>query len=129
MRKIKFRAWDKVNKKIHPVLEINFKYKEITIKRDSTNYFLSFNQIELMQFTGIKDCNEKEIFEGDICKIKVFFGDRWSYCNLPIIFKDGSFGYELYEGSNTYKFMPIVRDEKVIGNIFQNINLWEKNYD
>ncbi|WP_066316848.1 YopX family protein [Bacillus sp. FJAT-29814] len=68
-REIKFRAWEKNLKEMIPVHEINFENRMINIK----SAWRLFDEIELMQFTGLKDsavCEEFpegiEIFESDI---------------------------------------------------------------
>lgn len=53
MREIKFRAWDKSANRMF------YDYPLRSIKPS--------NKIPLMQYTGLKDKNGKEIYEGDIC--------------------------------------------------------------
>lgn len=82
-------------------------------------------EVILMQFTGLKDNNGKEIYEGDICR----FG---SGMVAPIIWKDGGLGYESYPGSDYVDFhgfsghqwlKEILSTLEIIGNIYENPDL------
>lgn len=65
MREIKFRAWEMNYKEIIDVDSINFETKII----NTECAWRMFSEVILMQYTGLKDVNGKEIYEGDILRV------------------------------------------------------------
>ena len=128
MREIKFRAWDK---KIQQFIDA----KEIVINdgkvfrnwQDYEDYIPDDNTIELVWFTGLKDKNGVEIYEGDIIGLDGF----WSYC---IDFHDGAFrkipcnqAQKLNWPWNPLEKVTIeVHGWEVIGNRYENPELLEE---
>lgn len=151
MRDIKFRAWLKDDKRMVEVRSIDF-HEEGNIITVNYNDIFGFefneNEIELMQYTGLKDKNGKEIYEGDIVKFEGHGYISNVQCG-EVIFKNGCFGIEYitdiarkYEWDKT--FHQIGKTEKwvdmngsgtitytyeVIRNVYQNRELLEENYE
>lgn len=116
MREIKFRAWEKSFQEIIPVDNIDFSSKLI----NTNGPWRFFSEVELMQYTGQKDVNGKEIYEGDIVRIadRVTAVCKWSqtYCefNLKGI-AGGTYSIGYRENGRI--------NQKVIGNIYENPEL------
>ena len=128
MREIKFRAWLKEDKKMVNVETMDFTDKSIQyLKRSEiiNAYILRrerFDDVELMQYTGLKDKNGKEIYEGDI----VILNDAEEESRCVVKYKYGS--YILVDG-DLRENLSNVEDRflEVIGNIYENKNLLEEN--
>ena len=84
MREIKFRAWD-TQLKTYTYSGYGSKTWAIFAKRTNCPRFI------IEQYTGLKDKNDKEIFEGDY---NIDYDDGTIFI---ITFKDGCFGYNIYE--------------------------------
>ena len=82
MREIKFRAWDRKEKKLTYMDELN-----MCFALENHNGNEDENYIILEQYTGLKDSTGKEIYEGDIVK----HNSKVEHTNLEIKFLDGSF--------------------------------------
>ena len=111
----KFRAWDKETKTMNGMAEIyRNRNQEIELHpRD--------DDIILMQSTGFKDKNDKEIFEGDI------LGTKDGLLNGFIEYREdlGMFVNTLIRYNNFERLCNIGSDREIIGNIYENPELLE----
>lgn len=69
----KYRAWHKKEKKMYDVIRIDFFYEEVDINPPhlGTTYSkkpAKFEDVILIQSTGLNDKNDNEVFEGDIIR-------------------------------------------------------------
>lgn len=124
----KFRAWDKECMEMANVTDISYKGNWIVdephIALDTRCDLLPFDDIELMQSTGLKDKNDVEIFEGDIVKT---LGVDLEVTFSTIKFEEGAFCVDYKNLGVEFDFLYFVDSPlEVIGNIWENGELLEE---
>ena len=130
MREIKFKAYYKADKRIYEVLYLDFANNELGLWDEETeiDFECSFEDVELMQYTGLKDQHDAEIYESYIVKF-----DPQSPCGDEFYNpRDGETG-EVILDFGSFVVRPIDKkredlrfslselgDWVVVGNIFEN---------
>ena len=127
MREIKFRIWDKNNAKFISRWERVFinaweccVYTKSELEKRNFSYMNDLPEIEVNQFTGLKDCKEREIYENDIVKTKIGVMDFV----LKVVFENGKFMAVGDDDDLTAFDLFTIADKcEVIGNIYENSEL------
>ena len=135
MREIKFRAWDNKQKSMSASFTLSDMHEATYMNLEPKNHIDNY---KIMQYTGLKDKNGKEIYEGDQLKIN----NKWqgvvkygianafdgccSYvklCGFYIERKDSHSIMFNYEGQH----LNPEEEYEVIGNIYENPELLKNN--
>jgi len=114
-RKIKFRAWNIATKTMVDLKKIT----PFLLNKDIGGLYIpESDEIYIMQYTGLKDKNGKELYESDY--INIFDSDGRNYGKGPITFVKG--GFQCYDMPLQDIYYENCKFE-VIGNVFENPEL------
>ena len=123
MRELKFRVWIERYKKYMPISLIDFepisgKIVSIEVVATGGDWAKFYpEEVVLEQYTGLKDKNGKEIYEGDVLE------STWNGDKAVVVWNDIEGEWEHYADFNTHsKYSGSV----VIGNIHENGELLEE---
>jgi uncharacterized phage protein (TIGR01671 family) len=127
MREIKFRAWNTRRKEMEMIDDMYW-FEENQCHHNGDNDYV------IQQYTGLKDKNEKEIYEGDIIQWSADFRERKAEVKYGIgEFDGGVYKYAGFylEGDGRilepYEITYMIKHKeyysyKVVGNIFEGVD-------
>jgi hypothetical protein len=113
MREIKFRAFLKSNQLMYDVLTLDIIDNKVLINNEEKQLrgYVKYQDVELMQYTGLKDKNGKEIYEGDIVL------DSYTKQLLTVVFRYGEWRMENEDYDEALYDVSI--EKEVFGNVYE----------
>lgn len=127
MKELKIKAWLKKEKKMVSIIGIDLNYEYIRYTEDDNlfneNYKTAeFKNIELLQFTGLKDNGGQELYEADVIKFNDGIDDIYGL----ISYDDEDGTYRVSYENITEHLSEREGDFEIVGNIFENPDLHEQ---
>ena len=127
MKEFKIKAWLKKENKMVAIIGIDLNYQYIRYTDDGNLFkddykIAEFKDIELLQFTGVKDKAGQELYEADVIKFNDGIDDIYGLISYDD--EDGS--YRVSYENITEHLSNLEGDFEIVGNIFENPDLHEQ---
>lgn len=122
---IKFRVWDKLTDTIQDVLDINFLEKTVTVSQKGIVWYRhdnlrSFEDVILMQYTGLYDLNGKQYCQDDLVK---WNSNIYRLIHGTYAFELYGFYYQMQDDPWDYFSEGAYLEGEIIGNIYADPEL------
>ena len=114
MSGLKFRAWHLKQRKMYNVAILYSASKAVVMQNGGRLFYRSLDEVELMQYTGLKDKHDKEVYEGDI--VEYLDNTSQGLVKKTVTIED-------------IRYLPdftCSKWQEVIGNIYQHPHLLSK---
>ena len=127
MKEFKMKAWLKKENKMVSIIGIDLNYQYIRYSDDGNLFkddykIAEFKDIELLQFTGAKDKAGQEVYEADVIKFNDGIDDIYGL----ISYDDEDAVYCVSYENVTEHLLNMAGNFEIVGNIFENPNLYEQ---
>ena len=126
MREIKFKVWDNFFKQMYYFdFENNIEVRSghLWIVHEEGAVSSKSPSIKIMQYTGLKDRNDKEIYEGDLVQVLDYASWEGLY---KVVWDEESLMYVLEDAYGDKEKMCEFEHYLVKGNIYENPELLEE---
>lgn len=122
MREIKFRVWSENLQKMSKPFGLHANVVDFT-DENGLGSIKSLSSEVIMQYTGIKDCDGNEIYEGDVLGKPNLLGNKTR--KGKVVFRNGCFFVDVDGQDNFYsillhEYINNDHKRKIIGNVHEN---------
>lgn len=130
MRDVKYRVWN--NGKMYNVRAIVWHAGHVAnievFTNKGTDYLYSIDA-KLLQYIGLKDRNDKEIYKGDLVKWYINHGSNFILCKIIYMKEEAQFVGQYKDEYGNPRFISLINSHvglEVIGNCYENPELLEE---